>query len=103
MRKPLTRAQREALKRVYDRGPLYNLPVDDRHDIARYVHRGPEQVNATGIAASPLGHGSRDGFVNPLTYRQFRRNVYRPGYDNCIMVPWLGVWLGIERDGYTHS
>lgn len=36
-----------------------------------------------------------------LTYRQFRRNA-RPGFD-CLMVPWCGMWLGIETDGYTHS
>ena len=24
------------------------------------------------------------------------------GYD-CIMIKWRGMWLGIEKDGYTHS
>jgi hypothetical protein len=38
---------------------------------------------------------------NPLTYREFRATV-QPGWD-CIMVPWAGMWLGIESDGYTHS
>jgi len=35
------------------------------------------------------------------SYREFRRRV-RPsmGY---IMLPWCGMWLGIETDGYTHS
>jgi hypothetical protein len=36
-----------------------------------------------------------------LSYIQFRRTVVQ-GYD-CIMVPWCGMWLGIELDGYTHS
>ena len=36
-----------------------------------------------------------------LSYIQFRRTVVH-GYD-CIMVPWCGMWLGIETDGYTHS
>jgi len=36
-----------------------------------------------------------------LTYLQFRRQV-QPG-PGCIMVPWAGMWLGIEPDGYTHS
>ena len=35
------------------------------------------------------------------SYRQFRRAVV-PGFD-CIMVPWCGMWLGVERDGHTHS
>ncbi len=55
----LTRAQRVALKAVFDRG---------QH----------------------IGH-----------YRTFRKTV-APG-PGCIMVPWCGMWLGIEPDGYTHS
>jgi hypothetical protein len=37
------------------------------------------------------------------TYRAFRRRALRPSYDVCVMVPWCGMWLGIEPDGYTHS
>jgi hypothetical protein len=39
-----------------------------------------------------------------LTYRQFRKTV-QPyfGGDPCVLVPWCGMWLGIEHDGYTHS
>lgn len=36
-----------------------------------------------------------------LTYRDFRRTVL-PGA-GCILVPWCGMYLGIEPDGYTHS
>jgi len=40
-----------------------------------------------------------------LTYREFRRTV-EPGWD-CIMVPWCGMWVGIEgagrHDGYAHT
>jgi hypothetical protein len=25
------------------------------------------------------------------------------GCDNCIMVQYGNLWIGIERDGYTHS
>jgi hypothetical protein len=39
--------------------------------------------------------------AKPLPYRQFRRTV-APGPD-CVMVRFAGMWLGIERDGYTHS
>jgi len=35
------------------------------------------------------------------TYLQFRRTV-QFGFD-CAMVQWCGMWLGIEKDGYTHS
>jgi hypothetical protein len=56
---PITRKQREALRRIWARG------ADDR------------------------------------TYRQIRRDVVQ-GHD-CLMLEWAGMWLGIERDGYTHS
>jgi len=37
----------------------------------------------------------------PDSYLAFRRTV---GYGfGCIMVPWCGMVLGIEPDGYTHS
>lgn len=36
-----------------------------------------------------------------FTYRAFRRTV-QPG-PGCVMVPFAGMWLGIEPDGYTHS
>lgn len=42
--------------------------------------------------------------LNPdgaASYREFRkRAVYSFG---VLMLPWCGMWLGIERDGYTHS
>ena len=37
----------------------------------------------------------------PLTYRAWRRTVH--GSFGCIMVKALGLWLGLEPDGYTHS
>lgn len=72
-----TRAQREALKRVYERSP---------------------------ICAKPAGVPSRIINKREMTYRQFRETV-QPSFDTsgCVMVHWAGMWLGIERDGYTHS
>ena len=38
-----------------------------------------------------------------MTYRQFRRTI-RPGFGgDYIMVPFCGMQVGIEQDGYTHS
>jgi hypothetical protein len=37
----------------------------------------------------------------PESYLSFRRKVV-PG-PGCIMIPYAGMWLGIEPDGYTHS
>ena len=59
----LTREQRVALKRVYDRALA---------DEGRFI-----------------------------SYREFREQV-QPGYD-CVMIERAGMWLGIEKDGYTHS
>ena len=38
-----------------------------------------------------------------MSYLAFRRTAYNDGIMNCVMVPWCGMWLGIETDGYTHS
>jgi len=35
-------------------------------------------------------------------YMRLRRQaVYN--FTDCWMVPYCGMWLGIEKDGYTHS
>lgn len=36
-------------------------------------------------------------------YIAFRRTVVRASFDDCILVPWSGMWIGIEKDGYAHS
>jgi hypothetical protein len=37
------------------------------------------------------------------TYREFRRTVQPELCGPAVMVPWCGMWLGIEKDGHTHS
>ena len=38
------------------------------------------------------------------TYRQFRKTISPTfGCDGAVVVPWCGMWLCIERDGYVHS
>lgn len=39
--------------------------------------------------------------LDAVTYKEFRRKVL-PGF-GCVMVPFAGMWLGIEPDGHTHS
>jgi hypothetical protein len=70
----LNRKQREALFNVYQRCPL--------------------DANADRL----------QGNLTPLTYRQFREKV-QPMFcgDGGVMIHWCGMWLGIEKDGYTHS
>jgi hypothetical protein len=38
-----------------------------------------------------------------MTYLQFRRTVTAVHHMDCLIVPFGSMWLGIERDGYTHS
>lgn len=79
----LTPEQRQALKRVYNRGPLV-------------IDQDPSK----GLRSPMMNEGYYLGRY-PLTYRQFRRQVH-PGF-GCVMLHWQGMWLGIEQDGYTHS
>mgnify|MGYP003148461483 CR=1 FL=1 len=43
----------------------------------------------------------RDTTVAP-SYLAFRRTAFL-AFGDCVMVPWCGMILGIETDGYTHS
>ncbi len=77
----LTREQREALFKIFQRDfPSWESPF------WRLASNG-EKVGVSSIA-----------------YRRFRATV-QPYFDKsgCVMVPWKGMWLGIETDGYTHS
>ena len=64
----LTREQRVALKRVFDRS--------NAADSQEYHHD---------------------------SYLGFRRTAQINSMMGCVMVPFCGMWLGIEADGYTHS
>lgn len=38
------------------------------------------------------------------SYLRFRRNAYwEYGSDPALIVPWCGMCVGIEPDGYTHT
>lgn len=38
------------------------------------------------------------------TYREMRKRAQPTfGCDGAIALPWCGMWLCIERDGYCHS
>ena len=38
-----------------------------------------------------------------LTWPEFVASAYPDPIMRCVMVPWSGMWLGIEPDGHTHS
>jgi len=37
------------------------------------------------------------------SFLAFRRTVSRLPLEQCVLVLWCGMYLGIEADGYTHS
>lgn len=64
------------------------LPREQRHAIWRLFKRGDNQ---------PRGQGYQG------TFREF---IERADFEVCgdaVLIHWCGMWLGIERDGYTHS
>jgi hypothetical protein len=78
----ITKAQRQALKRVYDRQALVLIGDKLGRAVAeRWENHSPDYPK--------------------MTYRQFRRLAVSSF--GALMVPWCGMWLGIEQDGYTHS
>lgn len=75
-----TRKQREAVFKVFQRDfPSWVTPFK-RRDRNGQEHRVPS-----------------------IQYRRFRSLLQPYPGDTCVMLPWKGMWLGIETDGYTHS
>jgi hypothetical protein len=80
-----TRAQRLALMNVFRRCAL---TIEERKTTS-----GNQRAAAHAI-----------GIERRIGYREFRK-LAQPtfGCDGAIAVPWCGMWLAIERDGYVHS
>jgi hypothetical protein len=85
----LTRKQREALFRVFQRDfPGWESP---------FKRRESKPCPRCGYAGEAVRVPSQQ-------WRNFRKKVV--GYSDgsgCVMIPWRGMWLGVEKDGYTHS
>lgn len=64
---------------------IVNITREQRAALKRIYRRNPEANNG-------------------LSYRDWRQ-LTQPtfGMDGAIAQPWAGMWLAIERDGYTHS
>jgi len=120
---PITKAQRQAIRNIYYRGPIYECGRSSS-EIAqaagwRYVEVAQLPENLRSKVTNPaMSHVWIHGKVTPIyaesddivkdyrlaeeiRYRQFRKTLQQ-GFD-CLMVQWRGMWLGIEKDGYTHS
>ena len=68
------------------------LTKDQRTALKRLYHR----------AVIAYSYGPQRNGVHYMGYRAFRRSVL-PGPPGCVLVPYAGMWVGIETDGYTHS
>jgi len=76
----LTKPQRRALFKVFQRDfPNWESPMHRRTSTGELVR------------------------VSSIRYRNFRARVQPAFGGECVMLPWAGMWLGIERDGYVHS
>jgi hypothetical protein len=40
---------------------------------------------------------------NSKSYKNFRQRVYYDSLNGCLILKWCDMWVGIERDGYTHT
>jgi hypothetical protein len=76
-----TRAQREALFKLFQR------------DFPNWVSPSRRREHSTNEVVK----------VPTIQYRRFRAKVQPFFGDTCIMIPWAGMWVGIEQDGYTHT
>ena len=65
------------------------ITKEQQHALARAYHRAD---------------GKPWTLATPMPYLAFRRSIQPTfGMDGAIVVRWCGMWLAIERDGYTHS
>ena len=86
---PITRKQREALFRVFQR--------DWPSHITPFLRWSGGKCKHCGKYSGTLDMAS-------IPYKRFRRTVVAyPDSSGCVMIPWHGMMLGIETDGYTHS
>ena len=82
----LTRAQRVALKRIYDRGETCSTCYQQIESGSDYDRRSYLAFRRTV-----------EGLTGPTM------NTFSGGGQGCVMVPCGRIWFGVETDGYTHS
>ena len=81
----LTPQQHEALKKIHARGPLV-------WDSANRFLVTPPEAACEAYARKPLSIEALEAALRPMMCG-----------DGCVLLPWQGMWLGIETNGYTHS
>ena len=66
----------------------------------RYEHLTPEQRDRLLEVYGRRELRDVEGVL--IRWEDFRDSAYL-AIEGCVMVMWLGMWLGIEKDGYCHS
>jgi hypothetical protein len=84
-----TRKQREALFKIFQRDfPGWHTPT----------------TRSTRPPCPKCGYSGEVVKVPSLQYRAFlRKCVPEIAGWGAVMVPWRGMWLGVEQDGHVHS
>ena len=109
---PITKAQRQAIKRIFVRHrPLKS--GETAQQLAReegwcFHYDEDDKISYWWNMRYPFNryddaHEIVEAFKldKRLSYRDFRKTVLH-GYD-CLMVKVPGMWIGIEKDGYSHT
>lgn len=110
--KPITKEQRHAIHHIFQRHrPLQSgeTPQQLVQEEGWQFHYDEETNDAFwwNPRHPMLHYGDAMEIVEyfkldqPATYRAFRKTVQQ-GYD-CLMVQVSGMWIGIEKDGYSHT
>ena len=109
--KPITKEQRQAIHRIFQRHrPLQSgeTPQSLARDAGWRFHydEGTNEAfwwHPTHPTEFPDAYDVVERFKldQPATYRAFRKTVQH-GFD-CLMVQVSGMWIGIEKDGYSHT
>lgn len=110
--KPITKAQRHAIHRLFQR----HRPLKSG-ETAQHLARSTgwkfhyDEDDKTSFWWNPRHPGvyfddamdivETFSLDDRASYRYFRKSVQH-GYD-CLMVKISGMWVGIEKDGYTHT
>lgn len=110
--KPITKAQRRAIHRLFQRHrPLKSGETAQqlaRKEGWRFHYDEDDGISYWWHPKAP--HNQFDdameivetrGLDRRVSYRAFRKSVQH-GFD-CLMVNVSGMWVGIEKDGYTHT
>lgn len=83
---------RSPIIRHHRRGKMVITTREQRKAIAQIFNR------------AKLFEQDDTGGYYEVRYRQFRKKAQPTfGCDGAVALPWCGMWLVVERDGYVHS